>query len=229
MRNSSRTWLDRENEAFAAGVAPGSLVLDAGAGDQIYKKFFAHCTYEAADFEKVDKPYARSTYVCDLAAIPVEDARFDAIAFNQVMEHLPRPLDALTELNRVLKPGGTMICTAPLQFEEHEQPYDFYRYTQFGWRHLLGAAGFEIERLDWMEGLFGSIGYQLETAAKNLPSQPGRIAPGLLGWVGLAAVLFAKLSFPPLANLFYRIDETQRFTGRGNPKNYVVIARKPPA
>src|SRR6185312_10746080 len=79
MRNSSRTWLFRENKKFATGLPAGSIVLDAGAGDQPYKSLLSHCIYEACDFEKVDKPYAKSTYVCDLSAIPVEDCRFDAV------------------------------------------------------------------------------------------------------------------------------------------------------
>src|SRR5687768_9225332 len=166
MRNSSRVCLHRENEAFSKTVPEGAMVLDAGAGNQPYRQLFMHCTYEAADFEKVDKPYAKSTYVCDLAHIPVEDGRFDVVIFNQVMEHLPDPLSVLKELARVLKPGGRMICTAPLFYEEHEEPYDFFRYTQFAWRHLIREAGLTLERLDWMEGYMGTVAYQLETSAK---------------------------------------------------------------
>ena len=59
--------------------------------------------YESADFQQVDKEYQPVTYVCDLAEIPVEDNRYDAIVFNQVMEHLPEPETVLRELARVLK------------------------------------------------------------------------------------------------------------------------------
>lgn len=226
MRNSTRTWLSRENRAFGKSLPPGSLVLDAGAGEQPYRSYFAHCAYEAADFEKVDKPYAKSTYVCDLAAIPVEAQRFDAIIFNQVMEHLPKPLEVLHELHRVLKTGGTMICTAPLFYEEHEQPYDFHRYTQFAWRRLLGEAGFEITRLDWLEGYFGTIAYQLERGARYLPRRPRDIAPGLAGWLGVPLVLVVRPIFGLLARVFYRFDEKQRYTRHGYPKNYIVFARR---
>jgi SAM-dependent methyltransferase len=226
VRNSSRTWLAREVEAFSARIPPGSLVLDAGAGDQPYRRFLLHCGYEAADFQKVDKSYAKSTYVCDLSSIPVEDGRFDAILFDQVMEHLPEPLPVLQELKRVLKPGGRMLATAPLFYEEHEEPYDFYRYTQFAWRYLLEKAGFQIERLEWMEGYFGTVAYQLETASRYLPVFPNRIAPGIAGWTSAPLLAVSRIAFRILAVLFYRLDEHSKFVQSGFPKNYVVVARK---
>lgn len=224
--NSSRFHLDRINREFAATVPAGALVLDAGAGSAPYKPLFEHARYESADFEQVDKPYAKSTYVCDLANIPVEAERFDAIIFNQVMEHLPEPLVALKELNRVLKPGGRMVATAPLFYEEHEQPYDFFRYTQFAWRHLMEQAGFRIERLEWMEGYFGTVAYQLDTAARYLPSS----VPGTGSWVGKMLMkpfmIFVKLILAFLAIIFYRLDMREIYSERGYPKNYAVIVSK---
>lgn len=229
MRNSSRTWLFRENKKFATSLPAGSIVLDAGAGEQPYKALFSHCVYEACDFEKVDKSYAKSTYVCDLATIPVEDCRFDAVLFNQVMEHLPKPMSVLVELRRILKPGGLMICSAPLFYEEHERPYDFYRYTQFAWKHLMGETGLEIIELRWMEGYFGTVAYQMETASKYLPVRPGKIAPGLPGIILSPIMAAIRVLFRILAALFYRLDERERYTERGFPKNYVVVVRKPAA
>jgi SAM-dependent methyltransferase len=229
MRNSSRTWLHRANEAFAATVPAGSRVLDAGAGDQKYRHLFAHCEYESADFEQVNKPYAKSTYVCSLEAIPVEDARFDAIIFTQVMEHLPKPMMALRELGRVLKPGGTMICSAPLFYQEHEQPYDFYRYTQFAWRAMMKEVGLDILRMEWLEGYFGTVAYQLESAAKYLPTRAYRTVPGALGWSMVPVVIFTRVLFRLLASIFYVVDERGKHTSSGYPKNYVVIVQRPSA
>src|SRR5579859_4536620 len=105
--NSSRIWLERYNREFSLTMRPGERVLDAGAGEAPYRPFFAHLDYESADFEMVDKPYARSTYVCDLCErIPVEDGRFNYVVFNQTLEHLKEPARALAELHRVLAPGG---------------------------------------------------------------------------------------------------------------------------
>lgn len=222
--NSSRYYLRRLNADFASSTAPGMVVLDAGAGDQPYRDLFAHATYEAADFEAVNKPYATSTYVCDLVAIPVADARFDRILFNQVMEHLPDPLRVLHELRRVMKPGGQIICTCPLFYGEHEQPYDFYRYTQFAHRHLFTAAGFRIDRLEWMEGYFGTLSYQFAMMAKAMPLTPVPGAHPLATVLGWPLQLIVKLLAMPLSRAFDRLDRHAKETRSGMPKNYVVIA-----
>jgi SAM-dependent methyltransferase len=212
-KNSSRHHLERVNRDFAAQIPAGTRVLDAASGDQPYRHLFGHAQYESADFKALDQRYGETTYVCDLASIPVEDGRFDYIVFNQGLEHMPDPVRVLRELNRVLKPGGQILCSAPLFYEEHEQPYDFFRYTQFAYRRLFPEAGFEIDRIEWLEGYVGTVAYQLECAARFLPRG--------IGWVPVRA-LFAVLSL-----LFHRMDIHRRHMSSGYPKNYVVIATRP--
>ncbi|MEL7155623.1 MAG: class I SAM-dependent methyltransferase [Actinomycetota bacterium] len=224
--NSSRTRLREENSAFAATIAPGARVLDAGAGDAPYRDLFAHTEYESADFEQVDKAYGTTTHVCDLAAIPVEDGRYDALVFNQVMEHLPDPGAVISELHRVLKPGGRMIYSGPLFFEEHEQPYDFYRYTRFGVRHLFERGGFQVERLDWLEGFFGTVGYQLNRMARYLPSRPRQLGGGLTGLLLAPSMVVLRSVFAALSVGFHRLELRAKVVDRGYPKNYVAILTK---
>ena len=186
---------------------------------------FNHVHYESADFELVDKPYTKSTYVCDLCErIPVEDARFDYVLFNQVLEHVPYPRKALGELFRVLKPGGKLLCTVPLFYEEHEQPYDFFRYTQFAHKHLFPEAGFEIEQLDWLEGFFGTCGYMLRTIHFYLPNA---VAGAPISWLLAPFLFMIRWSALLGAAIFYRLDMRWKVTGAGFPKNYVVLATKP--
>ncbi len=113
--------------------------------------------------------YAPLDYVCELTDIPVEDGRFDRILFNQVLEHLPEPGRALAELHRVLKPGGLIFCSVPLFFAEHQIPHDYYRYTRFALRRLFDEAGFEIDRISWLEGYFGTVAYQFQLMQRSLP------------------------------------------------------------
>jgi SAM-dependent methyltransferase len=225
--NPSRVWLDREMRAFAARLPNGALVLDAGAGHQPYREHFSHCRYEAADFEAVDKPYAKSTYVCDLSAIPVEDGRFDAIVFSQVMEHLPDPLAVLNELRRVLKPGGLMFYSGPLWFEEHEKPYDFYRYTSFALHHLFQKAAFQVEDLRWLEGYLATAQKQLHEMRKKLPKSLSAYGSGLIR----IPIFCLAMAFRPLAAVlsysFAYADGQSRYTDEGYPINYLAIVRRP--
>ena len=224
--NASRVRLMEENEAFASSIPEGALVLDAGAGDQPYKHLLEHTQYEAADFEKVDKEYAKSTYVCDLADIPVEDNRFDYILFNQVMEHLPEPMNVLYELNRVLKPGGKIIYTAPFFYEEHEQPYDFFRYTQFSVKRMFDKAGFNLEKFEWLEGYFGTVGYQFNRMARYLPTSPKELGGGVMGVLRSPIILLLKVHCAIFSVVFNRLETKHKYTKRGYPKNYVGIFQK---
>lgn len=223
--NSSRVHLARYNREFAQLMRPGERVLDAGAGDAPYKSFFDHVQYESADFEQVDKPYVQSTYVCNLCErIPVEDGRFNYIVFNQTLEHLQEPAKALAELHRVLAPGGRILCTVPFFYEEHEQPFDFYRYTQFAHRHMFAQAGFEIERLEWLEGFFGTAAYMFHLIGRDLPARyPGSLPMAVLVTPFLLLTKAASLA---AAAILYRLDMACKPTQAGFPKNYVVIARK---
>lgn len=212
----------------AASVPPGSLVLDAGAGEAPYARFFADHRYETADFARVDKAYSQDlTYVCDLAALPVADQRFDLIVMTQVLEHLPEPVSVLSEMRRVLKPGAELWLSAPLFYEEHEIPYDFYRYTQFAHRHQCDAAGLEIVSIDWLEGYFGTIAYQLRMASDHLPTAPELYGGRARGVAGAAAARVGRRVAGHLARRFDALETRAKVTDVGMPKNYAVRARRP--
>lgn len=225
--NSSRTYLHHFVSRAGEAVEPGQLVLDAGAGDAPYRKLFAHAHYETADFVAVKgKKYAEPDYVCDLAQIPVEDARFDHVVLTQVLEHIPEPATVLAELNRVLKPGGTLWLTAPLFYAEHERPYDFYRYTRYGLRHLLEAAGFAVREIEWMEGYLGTLSYQAKLLSRSLPASPADYGGGVRGFALACGAKLSKRAAGRAANGLANLDLRHKFTGEGLPKNYQVVATK---
>lgn len=224
--NSSRTYLyDFVNQA-AQSLPPNASVLDAGAGDNPYKHLFKHVHYDATDFWKVEKDYGEATYICDLAAIPIVKNRYDAVLLTQVLEHMPEPLRVLAELHRVLRPGGKLWLSAPLFFPEHEVPFDFYRYTQYGFTYLLEKAGFSVDHITWLEGYYGTLSYQLLTAAKALPLQPMHYGGGLPGVLGSTVSAFSKPLFLGLSICFSHLDIRKKYTATGHCKNYAIVATK---
>jgi SAM-dependent methyltransferase len=128
----------------AAALPSGSRVLDAGAGDAPYRELFSHCEYVTADWpESVHAGGKAADLLASLDDLPVAEAAFDAVISTQVLEHVRAPSVVLNELHRVLRVEGTLWLTAPLVWPLHEEPHDFFRYTEYGLRHLLEEAGFE--------------------------------------------------------------------------------------
>ncbi len=129
----------------ARAIKRQSRVLDIGAGEAPYRELFSEHTYVTLDYD--DTPHSGEVDLRGAAdAIPAEADTFDVILCTQVLEHVPRPLQALREFHRVLGPGGLLVATVPFTWEEHERPYDFFRYTRYGIEQLLSEAGFgEIE------------------------------------------------------------------------------------
>lgn len=131
----------------AGGLPPGARVLDVGAGDAPFGELFTHTSYTTLDWAHSPHEGARAVdIVASADTIPVRDEAFDAVLLTQVLEHVPEPAKVMRELHRVLVPGGRVYVTAPLAWELHELPHDYYRYTSEGLRHLMTSAGFvEVE------------------------------------------------------------------------------------
>lgn len=129
---------------FAAGLAPGACVLDAGAGEGRHAGFFPKQRYHGVDLAVGDAAwdYRGLDAVADLAALPFPAACFDAAINIVTLEHVREPAVALAEIARVLKAGGRLLLIVPQDWEVHQAPQDYFRFTRYGVRHLLERAGF---------------------------------------------------------------------------------------
>ena len=121
----------------------------------------------------------------DICHLPFEDDRFDVILCNHVLEHIPDDRRALSELYRVMKPGGWGIFQVPQQLSrEHtfEDPaitepgerrrvfgqYDHVRIYGRDYFDILRQAGFRVTAVD----------YTATLGAANIERY--RLAPGEL-------------------------------------------------
>lgn len=78
-------------------------------------KKLKHLAYTTCDLES---PLADvKTDICDL---PFDDASFDWILCNHVLEHITNDTKAMQELYRVLKPGGIALLQVPLESNRKE-------------------------------------------------------------------------------------------------------------
>lgn len=137
-------------ERFGTRVPSGASVLDVGCGLRQYEDCFSHCTYLGIDVEESGRPAEdkRPDQYFNGLDIPGDAERFDAVICNEVLEHCIDPGRLLSEMHRVLKPGGRLLITVPFIWGEHEAPFDFRRYSHFGIEREVRRAGFEVEQVD---------------------------------------------------------------------------------
>jgi SAM-dependent methyltransferase len=97
-------------------VAPAlrGRVLDVGCGTKPYRNLFDASEYVGLE---IDSPQARSRGLADVyydgSRFPFNDARFDVVICNQVLEHVFEPDRFLQEIQRLLKPQGRLLLTVP--------------------------------------------------------------------------------------------------------------------
>ncbi|MGQ9820166.1 MAG: class I SAM-dependent methyltransferase [Candidatus Kapaibacteriales bacterium] len=120
-------------------------ILDVGCGTKPYLSFFNYTEYIGLEFDTgIDSEKKEADYYYDGKTFPFEPASFDSVISNQVLEHVFEPKEFLSEIYRVLKPNGKLLLTVPFVWDEHEQPYDFARYSSFGLVYLFEQSGFKV-------------------------------------------------------------------------------------
>jgi SAM-dependent methyltransferase len=138
-------------------------VLDAGSGEGQYRHHFARQRYCGVDLAVGDAgwDYSRIDALADLTALPFRTGSFDAAVHIVTIEHLKEPGRALAEIGRTLAAGGTLLIAAPHEWEVHQAPHDYFRYTRYGLAYLLEKAGFEVREMRAAGGYFRLLARRL--------------------------------------------------------------------
>ena len=116
-------------------------LLDVGCGEMPFR--FALSTrvkYTGIDVEAAvsfGMAGDGSIHIFDGRIIPFPADRFDHILCTEVLEHAEEPGLLMSEMHRVLKPGGSLILTVPFSARVHHAPYDFHRFTAYGLANML--------------------------------------------------------------------------------------------
>lgn len=118
-RSHQRNWDDQLfRQWILRYLRPDSVILDLGAGAGIveqmnFRGLAASVCGVDLDPRVVSNPMLDEGRVASAAGIPYEDARFDVVFSDNVLEHLDEPLRVFREVARVLKPGGVFLFKTP--------------------------------------------------------------------------------------------------------------------
>ncbi|MCF7817841.1 MAG: class I SAM-dependent methyltransferase [Kiritimatiellales bacterium] len=161
-------------------------IYDFGCGQKPYAVFASNHEYIGID---IDIKNTSADIHADISEVPLPENSADLVVSFCVLEHVPNPHKVLCEKFRVLKEGGKVFMLVPLYWEEHEVPYDFFRFTRYGIEQLMKDAGFNEIRV-----------YELNTSPSILGIHLARLCDKkfILRWL--------RFLVPAVNFVFYKIE-----------------------
>lgn len=140
--------------SFLKKYATDAVVLDIGASGNDHREYFPNRTTLDIDASK------NADVVGDAHNLPFKDASFEVVVCSEMLEHADDPRRVISEIGRVLKPGGRVILTTRFAFPIHDAPNDYWRFTPNGLRKLFSQ--FEVIEVATDGGPFHAIAIQLQ-------------------------------------------------------------------
>ncbi len=139
-------------------------VIDIGSGPGTFGKWYTGArrvvTTDLPATSRLFKGNPPEVWA-DGRALPFLDGVFDNGTCWEVLEHLPDPDRLLVEAARVLRSGGRLVLSAPMAWELHGEPHDYWRFTPHGIRYLAEKSGFRVREIHPTSGTVALIGQNL--------------------------------------------------------------------
>ena len=145
--------------AFVRSLGHAGRALDLGCGDGRLTAELEAAELTAADVSAValDRARGRLTGVrlVELepdAPLPFEDGAFDLVLCAETVEHVRDVQLLLSEVRRVLRPGGTLALTTAANLPVGRRPHPLSPHVRFFTRRflnkLLDELGFDVVSVD---------------------------------------------------------------------------------
>lgn len=211
-------WIALQNAAFFSDMAPlvaryvHGRTLDTGAGRLAWRPLLRRHSTSYVGGDLVREHPELDVIFDATRGLPFADGSFDTLFSCSVLEHTPEPWHALSEMWRVLAPGGTAIVSVPFLFYLHGEPHDYYRFTRYGIAHLVRNTGFQVVEMVSNGGFFHALFNAPSIASSTLLAAcgfSGLIPPTTRFWLALAGLLRGRLERDDLF-----------------PMNYLTVLRK---
>jgi SAM-dependent methyltransferase len=195
---------------WAKTIAPGSLLVDVGAGACRYAPLFSHCKYTPQDSPDVDYAPLDATddgiLRSDITSIPLDAESVDAILCTEVLEHVERPLEALSEFARLLKPHGQLLLSVPSACRVHRVPTHYYGgFAPDFFERCFPARRLRLDRLqpigNWSQYMAQELGRMPQVIREHT-----RLPPGIATALSIAVWPTFRIAVPSLLLAFSWLD-----------------------
>ena len=146
----------------------GGSVLDVGGGTFVTKAIEEGVPFDrwtvveplAGDLPMIDDARVRAV-VGDGCALEFADGEFDTVLSIQVLEHVFEPIRMIEELNRVTRPGGTIVVMAPQTANIHHAPHHYQNLTRYWLEEAARHVGAEVVEYHAMGGAWSTTASRL--------------------------------------------------------------------
>jgi SAM-dependent methyltransferase len=141
--------------------------------------------------------------------LPFTEGAFDVVVASDVLEHIEDDLGAVSEIARVLRPGGALVLSVPAHpwlFGAHDAALmHFRRYTRESLRRAVGGGGLRVEWMSyWNAALFPAVAaFRLlaplvgrERERSDMDATPGLANEPLAGVLALEAGVLRYARLP---------------------------------
>lgn len=186
-------------------------ILNIGSGGEVeeYIKKITKKNIYSIDIDKKRKP-DQVLSICDDKFIKKLNYKPSIILCFEVLEHTSNPIKAVENILRILKKGDKAIISVPFNINIHDEPFDYFRFTEYGLRLLFKKfSKFEIKKRNgWLESIFVNF-IRLEFE-KNLFSR----------WLGRFFSILYFLIYPIIL-IIQKIFTSDKLT-----TGYFVVATK---
>lgn len=188
---------------------PSSCTLiDLGCGPTKFRDILTRFNYIGVDI----KPFELVSIIADFTEkLPIENESADIIFISNILEHCPTPEFTLSECKRILKKGGVLLGSVPFIAGIHQEPFDYFRYTEFALQRLLtGFSNVEIEIVARPHIIYKNLVRQL---SKHISKQE------LTFWQRLKLKLWRRFAYLKVLEL---VEVKKDF-----PEGYLFMANRP--
>ncbi|QTA81897.1 SAM-dependent methyltransferase [Desulfonema limicola] len=127
-------------------------VLDIGCGDKPLLSLFHEVQYIGIDMDA--QSLADFIIDCNKDNFPLKDCSIDAVLLSNSLEHIYNTNHLIDEISRVLKPGGLIFFSVPMNYPVHAHPDDYFRFTPYYFKRRF--QDFDIIQLNVSNSVFST-------------------------------------------------------------------------